>query len=149
MKPRTAQALAQALFQLTKQFPRMRFREAFIEGLTASEKGLLAMLVLNMGDKKNALAVTDISNLLQITPAGVTHLLNPLEEQGYIERLADAKDRRIVRIGLTRRGTEAAKTLVAEAQRQLVGLVDHLGEEDSRDLIRLMSKTIEYFAVKP
>ena len=149
MKPRTARALAQDLFQLTKQFPRMRFQEAFIEGLTASEKGLLVMLVLNLDNKKKTLAVTDISNLLQITPAGVTHLLNPLEKQGYIERLPDAKDRRIVRIGLTRRGAEAGKTLVMEAQRQLMGLIDHLGEDDSRVLIRLLGRAIEYFAARP
>ena len=90
--------------------------------------------------------MTEISGLLQITPAGVTHLINPLEEAGYIERLPDPNDRRIVRIGLTEKGTQVAKALIAEVQENLLGLVNHLGEEDSKTLLRLMSKAIAFFA---
>ena len=97
------------------------------------------------GDKK-AFTVTEISNLLQITPAGVTHLINPLEGAGYIERLPDKNDRRIVRIGLTQKGTQVAEALISEVRENLIGLVNHLGEEDSKTLIRLMSKSIEFFA---
>jgi len=148
MKAKTSLALTHDLFQLMRQFPRLKFREYAIEGLTGSEKALLVMLVMNLDDTKKAQTASDISNLLQITPAGVTHLLNPLEAQGYIERLTDSKDRRIVRIGLTRKGTQASKTLVAEAQGQLIGLVEHLGEDDSRALIRLLSRAIEFFTSK-
>jgi DNA-binding MarR family transcriptional regulator len=149
MKPIAANALAQDLLQVMKGFPRLNFREYTIEGLTTSEKGLLVMVMMNLEDGQKGLPASDISDLLRITPGGVTHLLNPLEEQGYIERLPDQKDRRIVRIGLTRKGAQAARTLVAEAQRQLVGLVEHLGEQDSRILIELLSRAVVYFSKRP
>jgi len=69
-----------------------------------------------------------------------------LEEAGYIERLPDPHDRRIVRIGLTDKGTQTAETLISEVREHLIGLVNYLGEEDSKTLIRLMSKSIEFFA---
>ena len=138
--------ITQELFQLMKQFPRPKLKQSSVAGLTRSEYELLAMLVMNTKDCKEAFTVTEISNLLQVTPAGVTHLINPLEEAGYIERLPDSHDRRIVRIGLTDQGTKAAESLISEVQENLIGLVDHLGEEDSRTLIRLMSKSIEFFA---
>ena len=111
MKPTTALTLANELFQVMKGLPRLDFREPVIGGLTSSEKGLLVMLTMNLGASQKGLPVSDIGDLLRITPGGVTHLLNPLEEGGYIERLPDPKDRRIVRIGLTRRGAlwQAAK----------------------------------------
>ena len=138
--------LTQELFQLMKQFPRPKLKQSSIDGLTRSEYELLVMLVMSTKDGKGAFTVTEISNLLQVTPAGVTHLINPLEEAGYIERLPDPHDRRIVRIGLTDKGTQTAETLISEVRENLIGLVNHLGKEDSKTLIRLMSKSIEFFA---
>ena len=146
MKQKTTLDLTQDLFQLMKQFPRPKLKQSSIDGLTRSEYELLVMLVINLDGHKGALTVSEISSMLQITPAGVTHLINPLEVTGYIKRLQDPNDRRIVRIGLTDQGTQAAEALIAEVQEQLIGLVNHLGEEDSKTLICLMSKAIEYFA---
>jgi len=139
-------ALTQELFQLMKQFPRPKLKQSSIDGLTRSEYELLVMLVMSTKDSKGAFTVTEISNLLQVTPAGVTHLINPLEEAGYIERLPDPHDRRIVRIGLTDKGTQTAESLISEVQENLIGLVNYLGEEDSKTLIHLMSQSIEFFA---
>ncbi len=145
---KTSLDLTRDLFQLMKQFPRPKLKQSSIDGLTRSEYELLVMLVMNFDGDKKALTVTEISSLLQITPAGATHLINPLEETGYIERLQDPNDRRIVRIGLTEKGTQVAEALILEVQEQLIGLINYLGEEDSRILIRLMSQAIDYFAVQ-
>ena len=146
MKEKTALALTRDLFQLMKQFPRPKLKQSSLDGLTRSEYELLVMLVMSRNADRKAFTVTEISNLLQITPAGVTHLINPLEEAGYIERLQDPNDRRIVRIGPTDKGTQAAEALISDVQKNLIGLVNHLGEEDSKTLIRLMTKSIEFFA---
>ena len=146
MKKKISVTLTQDLFQLMKQFPRPKLKQSSIDGLTRSEYELLVMLVMSFNEDKQAFTVTEISNLLQITPAGVTHLINPLEKARYIERLPDPKDRRIVLIGLTDKGTHVAKALISEVQENLIGLINHLGEENSRTLIRLMSKSIEFFA---
>jgi DNA-binding MarR family transcriptional regulator len=146
MKEKISLALTHDLFQIMKQFPRPKLKQSAIDGLTRSEYELLVMLVINLDGDKKALSVTEISGLLQITPAGVTHLINPLEGAGYIERLQDPNDRRIVLIGLTDKGTKVAESLISEVQENLIGLINHLGEEDSKTLIRLMSTAIEYFA---
>lgn len=146
MNRATARALAHELLHVMKAFPRLDFRDHTIEGLKGSEKGLLVMLMMHFSGSRKGPGVSDIGELLRITPGGVTHLLNPLEEQGYLKRLPDPDDRRVVRVELTRRGAQAARSLVAEAERQLVGLIDHLGEQDSRTLTRLLARSIEYFS---
>jgi len=146
MKKTITLALTRDLFQIMKQFSRLKLQHSAVDGLKRSEYELLLILILNINNDKKAFTVTEISSLLQITPAGVTHLINPLEEAGYIERLHAPNDRRVVRIGLTDKGTQVAETLISEMQENLIGLVNHLGEEDSRTLIRLMSKSIEFFA---
>ena len=146
MKESITLELTHDFFQLMKQFPRVKIKTT--DGLTRSEQELLVMLLLNFDEDKRAFTVTQISNLLLITPAGVTHLLNPLEESGYIQRLPDPGDRRIVRIGLTDKGSQEADALISDVQNDLVQLVNFLGEEDSKTFIRLLSRVIEYFSYK-
>jgi len=145
MNQKISMDLTQELFQIMKRFPRPKLKQSSIDGLTRSEYELLVMLVMNLDEHKTALSVSELSELLIITPAGVTHLINPLEDRGYIKRLQDRNDRRIVLIGLTEKGSEVGETLIAEVQEQLIGLVNHLGEEDSKTLVDLMSRVIEFF----
>lgn len=145
MKEKTSIDLTNDLFQLMKRFPRPRLKQSSCDELTRSEYELLVVLVMIIADDKKAPTVTEISNLLQITPAGVTHLINSLEEAGFIERLQDLNDRRVVLIGLTKKGTEVAEGLIVDVQEKLIGLVNYLGEEDSKTLVRLMSLAIKYF----
>lgn len=133
------------LFRLIKRFPPLKVRTSALNGLTQSEHRLLATLMLNLDDEHTALSVTEVSNLLQITPAGVTHLANSLEKAGYIERLSAPNDRRLVLVGLTDRGRKAAEALIADVQAQLSGLLNHLGEDDGQAFMRLIARAIDYF----
>ena len=146
MKEKESLDLTRELFQLMKQFPNLKLKQSAIIDLTRSEYELLVILKMNVDDQKTAISVSEISNLLQITPAGVTHLINPLEEKGFVKRLPAPNDRRIVLIGFTNKGTKTAEAIIADVQREFIGLVNYLGEEDSRTLVRLMSRALEYFA---
>lgn len=146
MKEKTSIDFTHELFQLIKQFPNLKLKQSAIIGLTRSEYELLVILKMNIDEQRSAISVSEISNLLQITPAGVTHLINPLEEKGFIKRLPDPNDRRIVLIGFTNKGTKTAEVIIADVQKELFGLVNYLGEEDSRTLVRLMNRALEYFA---
>jgi len=65
-----------------------------------------------------------------------------------IERLTDPNERRIVRTGLTAKGTQVAEALISEVQENLIGPVDYLGKEDSKTLICLISKAIAFFTAQ-
>lgn len=145
MNEKVSLILTQELFQLLKRIPHLNLMQISIPGLTRSEIELLMVLQMNLDEAKKSLTVSDVSNLLQITPAGVTHMVNSLEQMKYIKRLRDPKDRRIVLIGLTSKGIKAAKTLVTAIQEQFVSLFNHLGEEDSKTFVSLMSKVLEFF----
>ena len=140
--------LTHYLFQIIKQLPRIHLTQGVDDGLRRREYDLLVMLSFNLDAGTQALNVTELSNLLHITPAGVTHLLNPLEESGCIRRLPDPNDRRVVLIALTEKGQEIAGSLIATVQEKLIGLVYHLGEEDTATLIRLMLKMIAFLSAE-
>ncbi len=149
MRGNGSMAITQELFQILKRFSRLRWEKSDFQGLKRSEFEFLIVLDMLLGEGAHAVPASELSNQMQITPAGVTHLINPLEEAGYIERLPDPNDRRVVLVGLTPKGKELAEILLLEAHDSLVGVVKYLGEEDSRTLVRLMSSMITYLEALP
>ena len=142
-------AIAQELFQRLKDISRLRWELKPPTGLKPSEIELLGILFLSLNENKRALSASELSSVLNITPAGVTHLINPLEENGFIERKKDPHDRRVVLIGFTEKGNQIAELVVDKVNESLAGLVDHLGEENSKTLIRLMSSVVDYLIANP
>lgn len=145
---KTAQ-IAMELLQLLKEISRIRWEHQLNIELRPSENELLILLYLSIDKDKKALSASELSNVLKITPAGVTHLVNPLEEWGYIERLKDPNDRRVVLITLTDKGIQIAEALTNMASEKIGGLVDYLGEKDSQTFIRIMSSVTEYLRENP
>jgi len=148
IKDVTALTLTQDLYRLIKRLPHLRLNVEPIDGLTKSEHELLVVLRMNINGDRTMLSASEITNLLQITPAGGTHLFNPLIKAGYLRRMQDPRDRRIALIGLTKRGMETTDTLLAAVQGQITGLIDYLGEADSRLFIRLLSQVFDYLALQ-
>lgn len=149
IKHTVAIRLTQDLFQLIQRLPHLQLNVRPIKGLTKSEHEMLVVLRFNTDDEKTMLSASELTNLLHITPAGGTHLFNPLEKAGYIIRMPDPKDRRISLIGLTENGIKITDALLGEISEQINGLVDYLGEGDCRIFIGLLSKVFDYLAPQP
>lgn len=83
---------------------------------------------------------SDISNEMGITSARVAAALNSLEKKGMITRKIDAEDRRRIMIELTDLGREESLTHYRTILNMTKNLLEYLGEDDSKDLIRIMKK---------
>lgn len=142
--------LKQQMLQLIKGLTRLKWSQQPCPELKPSECELLRILFLTtVGKSPPAVSASELSTELQITPAGVTHLVNPLEEAGYIQRTKDPNDRRVVLVGLTEKGHHSAARLIQQALDRFGRLVDHLGEKDSREFIRILSIVVEYLIKNP
>jgi DNA-binding MarR family transcriptional regulator len=58
-----------------------------------------------------AMPMTRLGSLLQVHPTSVTSAVDRLEKQGYVERLRDDDDKRVVRASIT----EAGRAIVEKA----------------------------------
>ncbi len=140
--------LAQELARTIGQFKRLSGHGNTQREIRPSEYFLLANLSYCNDLTTEGTKISDLSTRMQITPGAVTHMINSLEEGGYVERLQAAKDRRIVLIKLTDKGKKVVADMEAEFLDDLRGLVGFLGEEDSKDFIRILSRTLTYFKEK-
>jgi DNA-binding MarR family transcriptional regulator len=140
--------LAQDLAQMMIQLKRSVRQAKSAHEIKPSEFTLLNTIIQCKNSDAKGIKVSDLSTHLQITPAGVTHTINSLEEGGYLERLADPSDRRIVLVRATAKGEKIIELMRLEHFKALKGLTDSLGENDTKELIRLLSLSLTYFKEK-
>lgn len=88
--------------------------------------------------------LSTLSKTLKLAPPTVTPMINSLEENGFIVRVGSKEDRRVVFIQLTDQGHSFLTEKEKQFKSNIHALIDYLGEEDAKELIRLVRKTADY-----
>ncbi|MFB9329287.1 MarR family winged helix-turn-helix transcriptional regulator [Paenibacillus aurantiacus] len=105
---------------------------------------VLFFISMNVKDDSPGLMVSEISEKLNVTSPTVTHHINSLAVQELVERHADPADRRVVRIQLSDKGKKYIQRINEARLNMFVGLVKHLGEEESQLFAEMMKKSSDY-----
>jgi DNA-binding MarR family transcriptional regulator len=119
-----------------------------IDGLSPVESMVLKTIAHHgggCGHPVQEITPSQIGSRLQMDRSTVTGHINRLEKQGYIERNADTLDRRVVRVILTNKGHKAFTETFNSTLNEFMGLVSHLGEQRSLELIHLIDESTRYF----
>jgi DNA-binding MarR family transcriptional regulator len=112
-------------------------------GLKGAEKHILFMICEMIKDG-HQVTISGIANKIGVTLAAITHQINSLKKQGLINRVSDNNDRRLVIIEFTKKGGEYMVNLKKEFAKKTQLIADFLGEEDTKDLIRLVGKLSKF-----
>lgn len=84
--------------------------------------------------------VSELSQMVHSTKPATSKMLNTLEEKGYIERISDKKDRRVVYIRLSMAGEKKIEEACVHLYDFAQSTIKRLGEEDAKELIRILNK---------
>lgn len=87
--------------------------------------------------------VSELSCTVHSTKPATSKMLRALEEKGYIERISDDKDRRVVYIRLSADGEKKLKEAFNRMHHFADRTIKRLGEEDAKELIRMLKKFYE------
>jgi DNA-binding MarR family transcriptional regulator len=138
--------IVQRLMRCFTQFNKALWYQRTIAGCKPSEIRVLFCVQRSTAPGTGEIKVSEISKLLQVTSPTVTQLLKGLEKNGLIERRIDPVDRRAVGIRLTEKGEEVTRQATEAIAASLNGLIEYLGEEESRQLVEILSKVFRYFS---
>ena len=106
----------------------------------------LFLLSKLMQPGQQGVKASDLSKNMHITRGGISQMINEMEAAGLIERISDPTDRRVVLITTTENGKRQMDEAFAFMQKNLAEIISFLGEEDSRQLIRILNRIIPYLA---
>jgi outer membrane protein TolC/predicted transcriptional regulator len=90
--------------------------------------------LLRQGESK----MTDLARCMNVTTAAMTGMVDRLVREGYMARDSDPKDRRIILMKLTARGSELVKKIKAQRRKMIVDIFGRLSETDRRDYLRVL-----------
>lgn len=107
-------------------------------GITESKLDLLLLLDLHRASK--GLTPSAIAERLGIKRASVTGLLDWVEKRGWIARIHDQTDRRMLRVDITEAGRELVAQVLPAFWSSCAALVDDVSREEQHLLEGLLAK---------
>lgn len=110
--------------------------------VSASVRGLPAIM-RELLRAEGALSPGELARRTGVTDARIANALRTLEERGFVERHASASDRRRVEVVVTEKGRQDALRYAREGESLVTGFLRELGEQDARDLVRVLRRVIE------
>ena len=94
-------------------------------------------------DQKGEPGMKDIADFLAITPPSATSLIESLANAGKIERVADPKDRRIVRLKITSAGKQTIQEAIVMMNERMKTLLSRLNDEELNQLTAILEKFLK------
>lgn len=107
-----------------------------------ASRGELGLLVL-LSQYPQGLSAGELKDKLNISSSGVANTLKQAEQKGLVIRTTDEADHRRVTIRLTESGMQQAQEHSAHLHSTIDQLMQTLGQEDSRHLIRIFQKVMD------
>ncbi len=105
-----------------------------------SDADIMVLFCVAFCDINQKVKLTDVANTLKVTLPAVTHKVNDLVEKNYLEKVPSEKDLRVIFIRLTETGKVYVESIRDDYYKPIEKLTKHLGEEDSKNLLRIMEK---------
>ncbi|BCR35547.1 MarR family winged helix-turn-helix transcriptional regulator [Mariniplasma anaerobium] len=113
-----------------------------------SDADIMVLFCVAFCDINQKVKLTDIAKTLKVTLPAVTHKVNDLVDKSYLEKVPSAKDLRVIFIRLTENGKKYVESIRDDYYKPIEQLAIHLGEEDSKNLLRIMNKISEIGKIK-
>ena len=96
--------------------------------------------LIGMLHKKGPMIMSELGVMLDVSARNITKLVDGLEQEGLVRRVAHCTDRRATVIETTPQGSEVGEQVWGQHCKAMVSLFDELSEVDRADLLRTMTR---------
>ena len=91
---------------------------------------------------EDGLIMTELANHIDMQKQQLTKLINSLVERGFVERIYNPKNRRIIRIKITESGTNYIDSFLTHDAEYLKDMIEKLSEADRQDFRKALNTFI-------
>ncbi len=99
-----------------------------------------AMILFFMADKKDGVAIKELSKFLKVTPGAITQFTDTLVNKKIVKREEDPRDRRIISIKFTPSARKKINLFRRDYFKSLSAAFSSFQADELREFIRLLEK---------
>jgi len=125
------------LIELILKVSRLLKDKMVFVGPTAHLTMLQIQALLFIKKRKNA-QMREIADQFRVKMSTATSLLDKLVAIKLVKRVSDDKDRRIVRISLTKKGNTLIESVTEQRRKKINAVLSYLSTEDKKALFRIL-----------
>jgi DNA-binding MarR family transcriptional regulator len=108
-------------------------------GLTVPRASLLGALAT----MDEPVGMSELGEFLGMSPRNMTVLVDGLEKEGLVDRVAHQRDRRVTVVAITEAGRQLARTALDPSQVATATLFEDLTRDEQAELLRLLRKLLD------
>lgn len=134
--------------QASLQIVIQKMQPKLLESMNALGVTPTQLFVLGFLKKQGSCKVTQLAEMMDVKPSAVTLLVDRLEQNGFVLREHDKKDRRVVNISITEHGDEKLKKVMEERKAIAERYLSYLTEEELLVMATLTEKLAQAVTVE-
>jgi len=100
-------------------------------------------LILDFLSQQGESRMTDMAHFMHVTTAAMTGIVDRLVGYGYVARVYDPEDRRIIKIKLTLHGSELVKKINEQRRSMIIKIFGSISGTDRQDYLRILMQIRE------
>ena len=120
---------------LMKEFAHMQPQEIYKGKVTMPQVFILQHLNI-----KDSVKMTDIARFMKVSTAAATGIVDRLVKSGYVDRVFDQRDRRIIRVQITPKGLALMKKVFSERRKMVIEIFGRVSQRDRQDYLRVLMR---------
>jgi DNA-binding MarR family transcriptional regulator len=124
------------------QFKEMMKSFKGAEYRTGDHEFVFRILML-LSENSDPLTMSELGSELNVPMSTATRIVDELVQRGMVERVNDPKDRRVVRVGMSRNGRKLYETGRAYSKQRIANLLKDFSTEEQAQLVSLMNKLLD------
>jgi len=120
---------------LIKEFSRRNVGELYKDKVTMPQ-----FFILNFLNQEDESTMTDMAKFMDVTTAAMTGIVDRLVKYGYVLRLSDPDDRRVIKIKATAKGEDLVKKINKQRRQMIMEIFSTISQREREDYLRILTR---------
>ena len=92
--------------------------------------------------------MSDLARCMSVTTAAITGIADRLVRDGYVVRASDPKDRRIVKVRLTAKGTSMIRKSIVQRKNMMMDIYGAISQKEREEYLRILAHIRDHIVEK-
>lgn len=134
-----ADRVGELMPMIMKEYARHQMREIYKLKITMSQ-----LFVLDLLNHSGESKMSDMAKLLNVTTAAMTGIIGRLVRDGYVMRLSEPHDRRIIKVKLTGKGARVIKDMIERRKEIMMKMFGSISVQEREEYLKILSHVEEH-----